>query len=100
MREVAIALADLPAFVEDVRKVHAATVKAGALPYGMGLWMRFARGTSNLLGTAHGRDTVYVELAAGRDVSRPHVPLKHLAFYEVGCEGRAVTHVLCLVCWC
>ena len=47
MREVAIALADLPAFVEDVRRVHAATVKAGVLPYGMGLWMRFARGTAN-----------------------------------------------------
>ncbi|KAF5841443.1 hypothetical protein DUNSADRAFT_12887 [Dunaliella salina] len=82
LRELAIDVADLPAFIDDVKTLVDTTKFEGNLPYGLGLWMRFVRGSDNWLGYAYGRDTVYIEHASGQGFNITDLPMKHQAFYE------------------
>jgi hypothetical protein len=48
LRELAIDLSDLPAFIADVKELLSKI--DGFLPFGLGLWMRFVRASDNWMG--------------------------------------------------
>lgn len=56
----------------------------GHLPWGVGVWIRFADASSDWLSTAYGRDSAYIEMCSVQGKGLEHLPMKHQAFYEVG----------------
>ncbi|KAF5842983.1 hypothetical protein DUNSADRAFT_3576 [Dunaliella salina] len=80
LREVSIPLSDLPEALRDIRAV-ADTIE-GHLPWGVGVWIRFAGASSDWLSTAYGRDSAFIEMCSVQGKGLEHLPMKHQAFYE------------------